>query len=73
MRTWENENYKVEERGFDADLHCFAVIVEGLEDQIIVPADLEDMKNIIQALDESVDVNGWDDGNGNPIATSVLF
>ena len=69
MKTWTREGYTVEEREFDYDLHCFAVVVEGKEDQIITPDSIEAMESIIADLDNGEDVDGWEDGNGNTIYT----
>lgn len=67
IRTWERKNYTVEERYFDYDLHMFVVIQEDAENQEIVPDSIENMNEIIHALDNGEDVNGWEDGNGNTI------
>lgn len=69
MRKWEREGYTVEEREFDYDLHCFAVIVPGKKEQIITPGSIEDMNSIIADLDAGEDVTGWEDGMGNTIYT----
>lgn len=67
MKTWERKGYKIEERDFDYSLHVFAVIQDGQEEQIIYPATIEDMQEIIADLDAGAEVKGWEDGNGNDI------
>ena len=68
MQTWEKrKNYTVVEKDFDYSLHEFAVIVDGKEKYTITPGDIDDMNNIIKALDAGEDIDGWDDGKGNPI------
>jgi len=67
MKTWERKGYTVEERYFDYDLHKFVVIQEDEEDQEIVPDSLEAMAEIIHALDNGEDVDGWENGNGETI------
>ena len=69
MRIWKRKNYIVREQEHDYDLHCFVVEVEGKEDQIIYPGDLKSMREIITALDNGEDVDGWEDGMGNTIYT----
>lgn len=68
MKTWEREGYIVEEVEFDGDLHEFNVIKNGEVIATITPADIDDMKQIIEDLDNGEDVNGWEDGMGNTIA-----
>lgn len=70
MKIWQRNGYTVEEREFDYDLHCFAVVQDGKEDQIITPGSIENMNSIIVDLDAGEDVNGWEDGMGNTIYTS---
>lgn len=72
MRTWQRKGYTVEERAFDHDLHCFAVVQPGQEDQIIYPATIEDMQAIIADLDNGADVDGWEDGMGNTISIVTM-
>lgn len=72
MRTWQRNGYTVEERAFDHDLHCFAVVQPGQEDQIIYPATIEDMQAIIADLDNGADVDGWEDGMGNVISVVTM-
>ena len=67
MREWKRDGYTVEEREFYYDLHVFAVIQEGWDDQIIYPANIKDMSEIIADLDAGGEVKGWEDGNGNDI------
>ena len=67
MKTWTRNGYTVEEREFDYDLHCFVVVVDGKEDQIITPDSIEAMSSIIADLNAGEDVNGWEDGLGNII------
>ena len=72
MRTWTRKGYHVEERGYDYDLHCFAVVQLGQEDHIIYPATIEDMQAIIADLDNGADVDGWEDGMGNTISIVTM-
>ena len=67
MRAWKRNGYTVEEKEFDYDLHCFAVVQKGKEDQTITPGSIEDMNSIITDLDNGEDVGGWEDGAGNTI------
>ena len=68
LRTWERKNYRVEEVEFDYDLHQFKVISNDEEViATITPPDLENMKEIIEALDAGECVDGWEDGMGNTI------
>lgn len=67
LRTWNRKGYTVEEREFDYNLHKFVVIQEDAEDQEIVPDSIEVMKEIIHALDNGEDVDGWENGNGETI------
>ena len=67
MKTWNRNGYSVEERDFDYDLHKFVVIQEDEEDQEIVPDSLDVMAEIIHALDNGEDVDGWENGNGETI------
>jgi len=69
MRTWKRENYTVEEREFDYSLHCFAVVQDDKEDQIITPGSIKEMNSIIKFLDDGEGVDGWEDGQGNTIYT----
>lgn len=74
MNEWIREGYTVEERPFDADLHCFAVLKDdGEEVAVIYPADLEQMASIVEDLDAGADVDGWEDGLGNTIRTGGAF
>lgn len=66
LRTWERNGYTVEMVEWDYDLKAFEVI-QGEETQTIVPTTIEDMNEIIEALDNGEDVDGWEDGNGNTI------
>lgn len=66
LRVWEFEGYTVEMVEHSYDLKAFEV-VQGEETQTIVPATIEDMNEIIEALDSGEDVDGWEDGNGNTI------
>src|SRR5690625_3478785 len=66
LRTWERNGYTVEMVEWDYDLKAFEVI-QGENTQTIVPATIEDMHEIIEALDNGEDVDGWEDGNGNTI------
>ncbi len=67
MRIWERDGYKVIEQDLDFYLRQFAVVVEGMENQIISPNNIESMLSIIDALDAGADVKGWEDGKGNTI------
>lgn len=67
LRTWQRKGYTVEEQEFDYNLHKFVVIQEDEEDQEIVPDSIEVMKEIIHALDNGEDVDGWENGNGETI------
>lgn len=67
MRVWEREGYLVEERPFDHDLHEFAVVKDGEVIATITPADLNDMRRIVEALDAGEGIEGWEDGMGNTI------
>lgn len=69
MREWKREGYTVEERSFGYSLHCFAVLVEGKDEQIIYPDSIESMNSIIADLDAGADVSGWEDDMGNTIYT----
>ena len=67
MRAWKRNGYIIEEREFDYDLHCFAVVQIEKEDQIITPDSIESMNSIIIDLNNGEDVDGWEDGMGNTI------
>jgi len=71
MRTWKRSGYKVVEQEFDYSLHQFAVIVPGKKDQIITPDSIESMNSIIADLDNGEEVEGWEDGIGNTIYTTM--
>jgi hypothetical protein len=68
MKTWEREGYKVKERKFDHDLYVFDVIKNEEVIATILPPSIEDMKQIIEDLDNGEDVDGWEDGKGNTIS-----
>ena len=68
MRVWEREGYIVREVEFDYDLHEFEVVKDGEMIATITPADLDDMTDIVAALDSGEDVEGWEDGMGNTIS-----
>ncbi|MGG4039882.1 hypothetical protein [Heyndrickxia ginsengihumi] len=68
MRTWEREGYTVVEKEFDYDLHEFEVVKGEEVVATITPSDIENMNEIIEALDAGEDVNGWEDGSGNTIS-----
>lgn len=65
LRTWERENYTVNEIEFDYDLHEFEVVKDGEVIATITPDTVEDMEDMANALDNGADVNGWEDGMGN--------
>lgn len=71
LRTWNRKGYTVEEQEFDYNLHKFAVIVDDEKVAEIVPADVMDMDDIIKDLDAGIDVNGWDNGNGETVDLPV--
>ncbi|PFY13880.1 hypothetical protein [Bacillus pseudomycoides] len=71
MRTWNREGYQVVEIDFDFDLHAFEVIKDEELIATITPNTIEDMQQIIEALDNGEDVNGWEDGMGNTISIEV--
>lgn len=66
LRTWNRSTYTVEMVDYDADLKAFDVVQDG-ETQTIYPATIDDMHSIIADLDAGEDVDGWEDGLGNPI------
>jgi len=68
MRTWEREGYIVVEKEFDYDLHEFEVVKGEEVVATITPSDIENMNEIIEALDAGEDVDGWEDGLGNTIS-----
>lgn len=68
MRVWEREGYIVREVEFDHDLHEFEVVKNDEVIATITPADLDDMTDIVAALDSGEDVEGWEDGMGNVIS-----
>jgi hypothetical protein len=67
MRIWERDGYQVVEKEFDHDLHEFEVVKDGEVIATITPADMDDMRRIVEALDAGEGVNGWEDGTGNTI------
>jgi hypothetical protein len=67
MRIWVRDGYQVVEKEFDHDLHEFEVVKDDEVIATITPADLEDMRRIVAALDAGEGVNGWEDGTGNTI------
>ncbi len=67
MRTWNRNGYEVVEREFDYDLHVFDVIKDDEIIATITPDGIESMDSIIADLDSGLDVDGWEDGNGNTI------
>ncbi|MEK5308332.1 hypothetical protein [Bacillus sp. FSL M8-0326] len=67
MKTWNRNGYEVVERDHDYDLHVFDVEKDGEVIATIVPANIDDMASIMDALDNGEDVNGWEDGMGNTI------
>lgn len=68
FRTWERENYTVNEVAFDHDLHEFEVVQNDEIVATINPNTLENQAQIIADLDNGEDVDGWEDGNGNTIS-----
>lgn len=66
IKVWEKENYTVEMVEHDFDLKAFEVR-QGDDVQTIYPATIEDMENIVEALDAGECVDGWEDGMGNVI------
>lgn len=70
MKIWERDGYIVEEREFDYDLHRLSVIVDGVELYEIIPSDIDNMKDMMEELDNGADVEGWEDGQGNTIRIS---
>src|SRR5690625_3213781 len=66
MEKWIRSGYTVEKVEFDYDLKEFEVR-QGDKVQTISPATIEDMEDIIDALNDGEDVNGWEDGIGNTI------
>ncbi len=68
MKTWERDSYTVVEVPFDGDLHEFQIVKGEEVIATITPATIEDMKIIIQDLDNGEGVNGWEDGMGNTIS-----
>ncbi|PEA83809.1 hypothetical protein [Bacillus pseudomycoides] len=71
MRTWNREGYQVEEVELDYDLHAFEIVKDEEVIATITPDKIEDMHQIIEALDNGEDVNGWEDGMGNTISIEV--
>ncbi|PEI44624.1 hypothetical protein [Bacillus pseudomycoides] len=71
MRTWNREGYQVEEVELDYDLHAFEIVKDEEVIAKITPNTIEDMKQIIEDLDNGEDVNGWEDGMGNTISIEV--
>lgn len=65
-QVWERENYTVEMIDHDYDLKAFEV-TQGDKVQVIYPATIEDMEQIITDLNNGEDVDGWEDGLGNTI------
>lgn len=70
MKIWTYHNYIVEEKEFDYDLHMFEIIQGEKILATIIPSCIEDMNEIIDALNNGEDVNGWEDGMGNTISIS---
>lgn len=71
MRTWNREGYQVEEVELNYDLHAFEIVKDEEVIATITPNTIEDMKQIIEDLDNGEDVNGWEDGMGNTISIEV--
>lgn len=68
MRTWERVGYKVIEKELDYDLHEFDIIKdEGEVIATITPGSIEDMEDVVTALNNGENVDGWEDGMGNTI------
>lgn len=70
MRIWERDGYIIREVDFDYDLHEFEIVVDGEVKATITPDTIEDMEDIIQALNDGADpvAEGWEDGTGNTIS-----
>lgn len=66
FKKWERDKYTVEMVGFDHDLKAFEVI-QGDKVQTIYPASIAIMEEIIEYLDNGIDIDGWEDGDGNTI------
>lgn len=71
MRTWNREGYQVVEVELDHDLHAFEIVNDEEVIATITPNTIEDMKQIIEDLNNGEDVNGWEDGMGNTISIEV--
>lgn len=67
MRVWKRNGYTVEEKEFDYDLHQFDIVKDNKVIATITPNSIKDMQSVIEDLNEGVDVDGWEDGNGNTI------
>lgn len=67
MRVWKKEGYEVHEVEFDGDLHMFEVVKDGEVIAVFTPNTIEDMEQLIEDLNNSEDVDGWEDGMGNTI------
>ena len=67
MRVWKKEGYEVHEVEFDGDLHAFEVVKDGEVIAAFTPNTIEDMEQLIEDLNNSEDVDGWEDGMGNTI------
>ena len=67
LKTWERKGYTVEMVDYDYDLKAFEVRQHDVVTDEIVPATIEDMRGIIEALDNGEEVDGWEDGIGNTI------
>jgi hypothetical protein len=68
MNTWHRAGYEVQEKEFDYDLHAFDVVKGSVVIATITPGTIEDMKQIIEDLNNGEDVDGWEDGQGNTIS-----
>ena len=68
LKKWTRERYTVEERpdGLNG-LSWFAIMEGGEVADYIYPGSHWDQVRIIDALDAGEDVNGWDNGAGNPV------
>ena len=69
-KKWTREGYTIEMIDFDFDLKHFLVKQENGMTHTIAPATIEDMKEIVKALDNGEDVDGWEDGKWNTISIS---
>lgn len=66
LEKWIKEGYTVEQVEFDGDLKEFKVKQAGVV-QTITPATVEDMEDIIDALNDGECVDGWENGMGEVI------